>query len=488
MRVAACFWEEHCIECGEPECYRSCAKYVQGIGGRCRRFAGGLKETILCEGVEATFLPWGKMEAYFHGRMIPVTRARRLERLMARTAWLRAACPRLWRSARWRWAIMRAEKGSPDVWRVRAVSERDERLVLQVVDRELKEVTDGVLELKAGVETEVALPLPPVGDGALFRIFPQDGGSTGKIRFLFNGLVKDEETTVKCVAWDLDGTLWKGTLADDGAKGLTLDERAVRLVKQLDARGIVNSVVSRNDPEPALAALRKFGIEEYFVFPQIGWGPKSEGLRNLAKEMNIAPDAIVFIDDREEVRNEVRANAPEVKVRGLEGLGDLERLGGAEGLGGERRKMYRAEMARRAEMTKTFEGDAAAFLAASGLQEELVPVEGEVAVRCRELVQRTNQLNLTGRRYDESAFADLLASATCHAVHVRDKYGDYGIVGFLALRGTHIVECCFSCRIAEKGVERRVLEKIAAGRKLTADVVVTERNEKIRRIVREELE
>ena len=148
--------------------------------------------------------------------------------------------------------------------------------------------------------------------------------------------------------------------------------------------------------------------------------------------------------------------------------------------------MYREEMARRASQRKEYGGDYAAFLADSGLAEELLPVVDEATVRrCLELVQRTNQLNLTGRRYGEGDFRKLLAGADCKAVHVWDKYGDYGVVGFVALRGTHLVECCFSCRVAEKGVERRVLKTLAAGRVLTADVVETPRNGKIREIVKD---
>lgn len=481
--VAASFWEEHCTECGEPACYRTCAHYAKGRGGRCRRFAGGLRETILCEGVEVAFLPWGKMEAMFHGRMVSEDRARTLERLSDGTAWLRRLLPRIWRSVRWRLALWGATVAAPTLWQVKATAERDEHLVLEVVDRNLKPLFRGSFDLKAGEETSVECPLPRIADGALFRIFAANGEATGKIRFAYNRLTT---APVKCVAWDLDGTLWEGTLSEVGADGVKLNAEAVRLVKELDAQGIVNSIASRNDPEPALAALKQFGIEEYFVFPQIGWGPKSEGLKNLAREMNIGLDSIVFVDDREEVRNEVRTNAPGVRVvEKLKGC-KVEKLKGCgvEGLGSERRKMYRDEMKRRG-AARAYAGDAAAFLADSGLVEELLPVEGAAVVRCRELVQRTNQLNLTGRRYDEAAFAKLLQEAECTAVRVRDKYGDYGIVGFVAVKGAHIVECCFSCRVAEKGVERRVLERIAAGRKLSADIVATERNEKIRKIVSE---
>lgn len=491
--VAASFWEEHCTECGEPDCYRTCAKFTRGRGGRCRRFVGGLKETILNRGVETQFLPWGKMEALFHGRMISRPQAEELERLMTRTSWIRRIFPRWWRSWRWRWALLGSAKGVPNVWRCALTAERDEKLMFAVVGKRDEDVASTVIELKAGTRKESEIILPSVEKGTLFRIFPVNGEGTGRIRFEYNELVetgkRSPDRFMKCVAWDLDGTLWQGILSEDGAEGLTLNDKAVALLKELDGRGIVNSIVSRNDSEPALAALRKFGLEEYFVFPQINWGPKSEGIRNLAREMNIAVDAIAFIDDREEMRNEVRANLPEVRVFAADeipALGQRPEFNppvSAESAG--RRLRYREEMARRGAMRTEFAGDAAAFLKASGLQFELLPVEGDAVVRCRELVQRTNQLNLTGRRYDEAAFAALLSAADCKAVHVWDRYGDYGIVGFAAMRGTHLVEFCFSCRVAEKGIERRVLEKLANGRTLTADSVETARNGKIREIVRE---
>ena len=489
-QVAASFWEEHCTECGEPACYRTCPKFVKGRGGRCRRFEGGLQESILCANAEVKFLPWGKIEAYFHGKMIARSRAVAVERLMTRTAWLRKVFPKLWRSWRWRWALRGALRGCPKVWRCVATAERDERLVFAVVTSRGGDIASLVVELKAGVRKEIEIPLPPTEDGTLFRIFTQDGEGTGRICFECNELTAREGTSgtaVKCVAWDLDGTLWQGTLSEDGEDGLTLNAKAVDIVKELDRRGIVNSISSRNNPAAALAALKKFGIEEYFVFPQISWGPKSEGIRNLAKEMNIGLDAVAFVDDREEMRGEVRANAPEVRVFAAAEMGGLlarpEFNPPVSAESGNRRASYRAEMARRG-AAKSF-GDYAAFLADSGLQFELLPVEGDAVARCRELVQRTNQLNLTGRRYDEVGFAALLRDADCRAVRVWDRYGNYGIVGFVAMKGVHIVELCFSCRVAEKGIEKRVLEKIAAGRKLTADIVETSRNGKIREIVKE---
>ena len=272
----------------------------------------------------------------------------------------------------------------------------------------------------------------------------------------------------------------------------------VELVKALDARGIVNSICSKNDEAVAIAKLKELGIEDYFVFPQIDWGPKSDSLKRLAQEMNIGLDAVGFVDDREENLNEVRENAPQVRVWNAgETAKLLDCLNGPDcsneaqaGLGSRRRVMYREEMARRG-AAKAFAGDADAFLAQSGLEVKLLPVEGDCAARCLELVNRTNQLTITGRRYTAESFRQLCACAETAAVQVWDKYGDYGIVGFVAWDGEkvrggdgergRILELVVSCRVARKGVERRVLEMLPKG--LAIEVVETARNAPIRQIV-----
>ena len=495
MKTVASFWEEHCCECAAPACYGACGMFARGWHGRCVR-VDGFEESVLGTGT-VRFRRWGKMELVYHGRMMSGSAA-------ARAGRLNLFCRGLWRvlgpyhrALRWRLTAFCGRYGVPNVWRLRMTGERDETLCAVIAHEDGREIFRAPLPLRGGEARTFELALPPVGRGAIFRLFPLDGEATGPIQIVENSLsarpapgpqpaIPNPWSSLKCVAWDLDGVIWDGTLSE--GEDVKLRPGVMETIKALDAAGVVSSICSRNDEDVAIAKLKELGIEEWFVFPQINWGPKSESLRNLAKEMNIGLDAFAFVDDREENREDVRANCPGVIVMGVE---DVGRFGSPEawrreGLGCERRKMYREEMVRRG-AAKSFAGDAAAFAEASGLTFELLSVEGERVVRCRELVQRTNQLNLTGRRYDERGFAHLLANTTCHAVQVWDKYGDYGVVGFLALRGTHIVECCFSCRIAERGVERRVLRKLAAGRKLTADIVVTERNGRIRKIVEEEL-
>ena len=494
MSIVADFWEEHCVACGEPACYASCAKYASARTGRCKRFSfdtgAGLHEWRTGMRTIA-FRPWGKLELLWHGRMAsPLTRkfllllnglVEPVALLLGRGAY------KIWRSVRWRLGrLLACRAGSPSVWKIDCVSERDEMLVASVAADSGDEVFRREMRLKAGEPFSVGWRLPRVDCDALFRISSYDG-TNGKVCFRELSLTDEAVPMVKCVAWDLDGTLWDGVLVEDGVDGVKPKAEMLEVVRRLDSCGIVNSVVSKNDADIAIDALKRFGIEEYFVYPQIGWGAKSESVKRLAREINIGLDAIAFIDDTEHERTEVKVECPEVEVVAPEGVAafaDAICQRGSQ-LGSERRKMYRDEMVRGNAVAEEFAGDAAAFLAASRLEVELVDVQagGDVAARCRELLQRTNQLTLTAHRYDEAAFNSLLSEATCKAVRAHDKYGDFGIVGFVAWTPDRLRELVFSCRIAKKGVERRVLDMLP--KDLAVDMVATERNMPIREIVDE---
>ena len=473
------FWEEHCLECAMPDCYGSCPMFARGWHGRCVR-VDGFEESVRGTGA-IRFRRWGKVEQAYHGRLVGEAGARRLERANAALRGLWILAGKWHRAVRWRLAALFGRKGAPGLWQLTLKGERDETLCAAVATADGREVWRTPLPLAAGETRTFRLRLPEIGDGVLFRLFPLDGEATGSVTIVENAVCRRPSAApaLKCVAWDLDGTLWDGTLSEGDDVKLRAD--VMETVKALDAAGVVNSICSKNDLAPVLEKLKAFGIEEYFVFPQVGWGPKSAGVRNLAKEMNVALDALALVDDREENRNEVAAECPGVRVLDARDFRQLLRLASpaAQGLGSRRREMYREEMARRG-AAKAF-GDPTAFLAESGLRQELLPVEGDRVGRCLELVNRTNQLTITGRRYDARAFADLLSTAETRAVRAWDRYGDYGIVGFVAWDSARLVELVFSCRVAGKGIERKVLETLPQG--LAVEVVRTARNAPIRRIV-----
>lgn len=492
--VVCDFWEEHCIECGEPVCYASCAKYLHARTGRCKRFSfdsgAGLHEWRTGERTIA-FSPWGKLELLWHGRMAKqwVQRAMLFANGIAEPVALLIGVRvyRIWRSIRWRLVKMCSWYSKPPtIWHIACVAEQDETLVSSIADAEGNEVFRKELAIKAGERFKAKWRLPKVEEGALFRVCSYDG-TNGKIKFKELLLMDDDIPFVKCVAWDLDGTLWDGTLVEDGIECIRQKEDVIAAIKRLDSCGIVNSIVSKNDESVVIDALKTLGIEECFVYPQIGWGAKSVAVKRLAQQMNIGLEAIAFVDDTEHERVEVKAECPAVAVLAPEDVATFVEAACQHGsqMGSARRKMYRDEMARGKAIAQDFAGDAEAFLSASGLAIELldVPTGSDIAARCLELVQRTNQLTLTAHRYDEMAFNALLGDTTCKAVRAHDKYGDFGIVGFAAWTQERLRELVFSCRIAKKGVERRVLDMLPKG--LAVDMVATDRNAPIREIVEE---
>ncbi|WP_196957677.1 HAD-IIIC family phosphatase, partial [Streptomyces clavuligerus] len=100
---------------------------------------------------------------------------------------------------------------------------------------------------------------------------------------------------MKCLVWDLDETLWRGTLLEDTE--VTLPDAIRDVLLELDSRGILHSIASRNDHEHAWERLEQLRIADWFVLPQIGWGAKSAAIRRIAEGLNFAPATIAFIDD-----------------------------------------------------------------------------------------------------------------------------------------------------------------------------------------------
>src|SRR5713226_3594295 len=96
--------------------------------------------------------------------------------------------------------------------------------------------------------------------------------------------------SIKVLVWDLDNTLWDGTLLEGDA--VRLRPAAAAALQTLDARGILQSIASKNDRDQAMEKLRQLGIEEYFLYPRIGWSSKSSGIEAIARAINVGLDAV----------------------------------------------------------------------------------------------------------------------------------------------------------------------------------------------------
>ena len=118
---------------------------------------------------------------------------------------------------------------------------------------------------------------------------------------------------IKLVIWDLDDTFWKGTLSERGGVIAPIAKN-IELIKDLTDRGIVNTICSKNDYEPAVMKLREFGVEELFVFKSIDWTPKGQRVSKLITDMGLRPVNCLFLDDNIVNLNEAQYYSKDLSI------------------------------------------------------------------------------------------------------------------------------------------------------------------------------
>lgn len=281
-------------------------------------------------------------------------------------------------------------------------------------------------------------------------------------------LMPSDRRLIKCVAWDLDDTLWEGVLLEDSA--VRLREGAVEVVKTLDGRGILQSIVSKNDYKVAMAKLHELNLNEYFLYPQINWNSKSSSIQNIAEAFNIGLDAIALIDDQPVEREEVRFTLPDVLCIDS---GDLNALLARPELNppfaseemNERRLMYLAS-ARRLEAEDKYEGPKEAFLAGLEMRLNIYAAKEDDLARAQELTVRTHQLNTTGYTYSDAQLRSFIKSEKHRLLmaSLKDKYGNYGKIGLALIelqRSIYTIKLLLmSCRVMSTGVGTLLLYQI----------------------------
>lgn len=297
------------------------------------------------------------------------------------------------------------------------------------------------------------------------------------------------QRVVKVLVWDLDNTLWNGTLAE----GDEVEPRpGVReLLETLDARGILQSIASKNDHSDAWSRLQALGLDHYFLYPQISWSAKSAGIEQIAKSINIGLDAVAFVDDQPFEREEVAHVVPQVLVLPVEELPKIAdrpefvpRFITDESA--IRRTMYQADIARN-EAEEGFVGPQEDFLSSLEMHCTIGRCQAEDLKRAEELTVRTNQLNATGYTYSYEEL-DALRRSDDHLLLVAsldDKYGTYGKIGLALIEKGDAVWTVklllMSCRVMSRGVGTILMSCIQnlakdAGARLQAEFRPTKRN------------
>jgi FkbH-like protein len=323
-------------------------------------------------------------------------------------------------------------------------------------------------------------------------------------------LAAKQGRSFKCLVLDLDNTIWGGVIGDDGVEGIELGqgsplgEAYVAFqdhARELSRRGIILAVCSKNDEANALEpfekhpdmVLRRGDIASFVA----NWSDKAGNIRAIAEELNIGLDSLVFVDDNPFERNLVRQELPMVAVPEVSDDPasypfTLADAGYFEGLAvteedRERTGQYHGNKARNA--LKASATDLPAYL--RGLEMQLV-VKGFDRVGLRRIVQlinKSNQFNLTTRRYTDEDVVGVMADRNAFGLQLRllDRFGDNGVIaiviGWLQPNKDLLIDTwLMSCRVLGRQVEPTTLNLIAreaaklGARRLVGEYIPTRKN------------
>jgi len=294
----------------------------------------------------------------------------------------------------------------------------------------------------------------------------------------------------KCLVLDLDNTLWGGVIGDVGLDGIVLGQGSAvgegfshfqRYAKALTQRGIILAVCSKNNPANALAAFEQhpemiLRARDVAVF-RINWQDKATNLREIAAELNIGLDALVFADDNPFERNIIRAELPMAMVpelpddpalyaRCISESGYFEAVDvTAEDV--NRAGLYSARNEEATARAKTTDLDG--YLKGLDMRLQWAPFQAVDVQRITQLTNKTNQFNLRTKRYTEADISGLMGRPDVLTLQLRlvDRFADHGIISLLiAPLGRdgvlNLETWLMSCRVLGRGVEEAVANVLFA--------------------------
>ncbi len=331
--------------------------------------------------------------------------------------------------------------------------------------------------------------------------------AAAEIKAVLRGLLGQGKKVIVC---DLDNTLWGGVLGDDGPENIRLGapdplgecfHTFQAVLKGLRQRGILLAICSKNDEQVALSVIQDHPAmvlrKDDFVAWRINWQDKAENLLAMAEELNLGLDSFVFLDDSPQERDQIRQILPQVYTPDLplspsDFAPFLTSLSCFEtsSLGKEdfqRTEMYQAQRGRKEALDLS--GDLENWLGSLQIEVRAARLRLESLSRAAQLLNKTNQFNLSLRRLDEKSFWNW-AQEPCNSTytfHVSDRFGDFGLAGLasVSLEGPDalIVDFVMSCRVMGKKVEQAILgytlaqARAAGANRVTALPVNGPRNE-----------
>ena len=509
------FWREHCIECAMPMCYESCNIYAKRIDGRCLRFDNGITPVPFENGMfgaQISFRRWAKLQTYIPCNYVcdSVDKIYKRQHIYTKVEnCFRHICDIIHQYRLCQISASLIERfncshnknselfATGFLYTVYNHNLKDKTIILEISEG-VKTIFKKQIHMKAGWNSAY-IPIsefPTYSNGdivRLLKIYFEDNES-GTLTFKHLDFVnipqeKKPAAKLKCVAWDLDNTLWDGVIGDIGAERISFKEESLSLIKELDKRGILQTIVSKNTYDVVWPFIEKCGLSDYFLYPAINWGRKSQSLTLIAKELNINIDTFALIDDNQFERNEVQTSLPQVRVYDVTEVPNLlerKEFDVTVSEDSKTRRISYLNEAKRKKISASWDGDYDSFLKSCDMKMRIIKPSSEADLtRCMELINRSNQYNISGKRYGKEEFYDFIKqdNIDTFAYSIEDKFGSYGIVGVATIGHNgvdyNIIDFVMSCRVAQKKVERAFVNAIVKKlsiEHLSAKIIKTERN------------
>ena len=311
----------------------------------------------------------------------------------------------------------------------------------------------------------------------------------------------------KIISLDLDNTLWGGVVGEDGMEGIELSDHKEgqrfydfqRQLLEMKRRGILLAVNSKNNYDDAEYVILKHSAmllrESDFVSQKINWNNKADNLKEMESELNLTEGGFIFIDDNAIEQETVRGECPEVTVPAFPK--DTSKLRAfAEDiwfdycrplrvLGEDMQKteMYQSEVKRKKEMSSSLNLDE--YISRLEIKVDIHRIRREEFVRAAQLCAKTNQFNVTTKRYTQTELENIAADAdsAIYVVYASDKYGDSGLVSVVILKEckdkVKIDTFLMSCRVMGRKLEDAIINEIishCSKPKLIGEYIPTAKN------------
>lgn len=489
-------WSEHCTECSMPTCFKTCDLYSPRIDDKCQRFVNGIekvshinKSNLGTQILKIRFKKWGVFATQGNNELYDDTEIEKREYRDLKLAKLVHYIPQKFVKKKVIQKVYSEKKKKiirelntgvkvPDCFLIEVYnpSESVINLGLTIRNDEFKYSKIPFqyrIKLKPGYNKEI-IPFDEISKRVRvdinyrINLIPETLKSEILLYFGITEFVqfkKKEEKSlkakkIKCIVWDLDNTIWDGILVEDGFEKLKLKKGIKSILKQIEEKGVISSIASKNNYNIAIEALKHFGIEDFFIYPKISWLPKSNSLRGIAADLNINVNSILFVDDSIFERKEIEASLPQVRLMDAihyQTILDLEELKAPITKESLNRKGFYVNELKRKEFSGSYEGEYLEFLSTCNIELEIEPLKEEYFERVYELTQRTNQMNFSGNRYTRADMLQIYEDndLSTYILRCKDKFGDYGMIGFGVVNKpeNELIDLMFSCRIQSKRIE-----------------------------------